>query len=210
MIKWPEQNSVISAILFLNLCFKKKPKPKDQNCICFSVQYSLKKRDRVWEAPIIIDHTALNVNASSSRPFDVAQIGAAHPPSLSSACQMAGGFDSPDIHQCLAVRCSRSSDLTCRLVQQNSFPLLSAVRTSPNDAAKWSSISQEPNKNAANMAQRSDTDVYLPGLRSTKRKKKTCNQKWFAKFRNGVSRMCKAHFETVPLTQLPPELRRHL
>lgn len=84
-------------------------------------------------------------------------------------CQMAGGFDSPDIHQCLAVRCSRSSDLTCRLVQQNSFPLLGTVRT--NDAAKWSSVSLEPNKNAANMARQSNTDVSHPGLGKRKRKK---------------------------------------
>lgn len=75
--------------------------------------------------------------ALSTRPLDVAQIGVAPPPSLSSVCQMAGGSDSPDIHQCLAVRCSRSSDLTCRLHRQNSFPLLGgAARTLPNDAAK--------------------------------------------------------------------------
>lgn len=30
-------------------------------------------------------------------------------PSVSPACQMAGGLQSPDIHQCLAVRCSHSS-----------------------------------------------------------------------------------------------------
>lgn len=40
MIKWPEQNSVIGAILILKLCVTKKryPKPEDQNCICFSFQ----------------------------------------------------------------------------------------------------------------------------------------------------------------------------
>lgn len=47
-------------------------------------------------------------------------------PSLSPACQMAGGLQSPDIHQCLAVRCSHSSALTWRLVQQTSLLLVNA------------------------------------------------------------------------------------
>lgn len=35
---------------------------------------------------------------------------------------MAGGLQSPDIHQCLAVRCSHSGALTSRLVPQTSLP----------------------------------------------------------------------------------------
>lgn len=123
--------------------------------------YNFSYQKKFWTIQMWL---VLNVNATSGGPLDMAQIGVAPPPSLSSVCQMAGGFVSPDIHQCLAVRCSHSSDLTCRLVQQNSFPLLSAARTSPNDAAKWSSVSREPNNNAAKMALRSNTDVQLSGL----------------------------------------------
>lgn len=49
-------------------------------------------------------------------PVHMAQIDGALP-SLSAACQMAGGLQSPDIHHCLTVRCSNSSALTWRLVQ---------------------------------------------------------------------------------------------
>lgn len=48
------------------------------------------------------------------------------------------------------------------------LPLFGA---SPNDAAKWSSVSWEPNKNAANTARQSNTDVKLPGLGRRKREK---------------------------------------
>lgn len=132
---------------------------------------------------------ALNEDAScSSGPVDMARISSAPPLSDPPVCQMAGGFESPDIHQCLAVSCSRSSDLTCRLVQQNSLPLLGA---SPNDAAKWSSVSWEPNKNAANMAWRSNTDVQLPVLGE---EKEDANQ---------FQTICQIHELRVPYGKTP-------
>ncbi|KAI9524042.1 hypothetical protein NQZ68_021004 [Dissostichus eleginoides] len=59
-------------------------------------------------------------------------------PSVSPAYQMAAGLQSPDIHQCLAVRCSRSRVLTRGLVQQTSLSRSSigAARAWSNDAAK--------------------------------------------------------------------------
>lgn len=58
--------------------------------------------------------------------------------SLSPVCQMASGLQPPDIHQCLAVRCSLSSALTLVLVQQTGLSCSFTVtrRAWSNDATK--------------------------------------------------------------------------
>lgn len=82
------------------------------------------------------------------------------PPSVSPACQMAGGLQSPDIHQCLAVTYSHSSALTLGPVQQTSLYCLS-MRAWSNDATKWGAITWEQMEILANMAQLSHAAVQL-------------------------------------------------
>lgn len=61
--------------------------------------------------------TIVICHISGPQPVGMTQIDGSIP-SVSPVCQMAGGLQSPDIHQCLAVRCSHSSALTLGLVQQ--------------------------------------------------------------------------------------------
>lgn len=74
---------------------------------------------------------------SGSNPVDMTQI-VASLLSVCPACQMASGPQSPDIHQCLAVRCSLSSALT----QQTSLfcSSMGATWVWSNDATKWGAI----------------------------------------------------------------------
>lgn len=169
-------------------------------CVCVCLFYFFLKNGMIVHFLSTIIVVSLNVDAGCRRGPD--WFCPSRP--LFPVWQMAGGFHSPDIHQCPVVRCSRSSDLTCRLAQHNIFPLLSAARTSPNDAAKWSSVSREPNKSAANMARRSDTDVKLPGLGRRNVDKTLTNFMWLAKFKNCVSIL---PFWTTRWTQVPPGLR---
>lgn len=96
--------------------------------------------------PLLKFHKSTTVicHISGCKPVDMTQIDDTLP-SVTPACQMAGGLQSPDIHQCLAVRCSHSSVLTLRLVQQTSLPCSSigATRAWSNDATKWGAIACE-------------------------------------------------------------------
>lgn len=67
------------------------------------------------------------------------------PPSVSLACQMAGGLQSPDIHQCLAVKPSHNKAVTLGVVQQASVSCSSkgAARAWFNDATKRGAIAWE-------------------------------------------------------------------
>lgn len=67
------------------------------------------------------------------------------PPSVSLACQMAGGLQSPDIHQCLAVRPSHNKAVTLGGVQQAGVSCSSegAARAWFNDATKRGAIAWE-------------------------------------------------------------------
>lgn len=100
------------------------------------------------------------------------------PPSVSSVCQMAGGLESPDIHQCLAVSCSRSSALTCRLVQQNSRSSVLRLMMPPNETPfPGSQIKTLPIRRGSPIQMWSS-----PVWRGERGKKHATNFKWFAKF----------------------------
>lgn len=65
-----------------------------------------------------------------SEAADAAQIDGLLPPSSCAVQQMAGGLGSPDIHHCLAVRCSRSGAPTSRPAQPRTG-LLPPLRGAP-------------------------------------------------------------------------------
>lgn len=89
--------------------------------------------------PTLHESTPVGPSVGGCEPVDAAPIDGILP-SLSAAQQMAGGLGSPDIHHCLAVRCSRSSALTSRPVPRTSLP--PPLRGPPsNDAAKWGAFS---------------------------------------------------------------------
>lgn len=96
------------------------------------------------------------------------------PPSVSSVCQMAGGLESPDIHQCLAVSCSRSSDLTCRSSRTPALRLMMP----PNEAPfPGSQIKTQPIRHGSPIQMWSS-----PVWGGERGKKDATNFKWFAKF----------------------------
>lgn len=89
--------------------------------------------------PKLHESTPVAPSVGGCKPVDAAPIDGILP-SLSAAQQMAGGLGSPDIHHCLAVRCSRSSALTSRPVPRTSLP--PPLRGPPsNDATKWGAFS---------------------------------------------------------------------
>lgn len=98
-----------------------------------------------------------------------------------------------------SVSCSQLLPQQCSDLQAGpaELPLFGA---SPNDAGKWSSVSWEPNKKAAN------TDVKLPGLGRRKKEGKSMQpiSSDLPNSPNCVSCMEKPHLETVCLSQLPP------
>lgn len=71
--------------------------------------------------PNLHESTPVAPSVGGCEPVDAAPIDGILP-SLSAAQQMAGGLGSPDIHHCLAVRCSRSSALTSRPFPRTSLP----------------------------------------------------------------------------------------
>lgn len=71
--------------------------------------------------PLFYLFFSVTPRVAGCKPVDMAQIDGILP-LLSPAQQMAGGLQSPDIHQCHAVRCSHSGALTSRLVPQPSLP----------------------------------------------------------------------------------------
>lgn len=93
---------------------------------------------KCYQSAAVIYHNSV------SQPVDMQQIKGTLP-SVSPAYQMAAGLQSPDIHQCLAVRCSRSRVLTRGLVQQTSLSRSSigAARAWSNDAAKLGTVAWE-------------------------------------------------------------------
>lgn len=152
----------------------------------------------------------LNVNASSSGPLDVAQIGVAPPPPrpcLLSARWLVG----------LTLLTSISvlqSDASAAVIwpagwSSRTVSLSLALRglrlmMPPNEAPfPWSQIKMLPIWHGS--------PIQMCNSRAwgrERRRKHATKFLWFAKFRKRVSHMYKAQYETSPLTQLPPGLRR--
>lgn len=120
-----------SFVLFANL---KKRKKKQPSHLGFFFAYTSVFIPGSFLFLKLRESTPVALSVGCCEPVDSAPIDGISP-SLCGAQQMAGGLGSPDIHHCLAVRCSRSSTLTSRSVPRTSLPP-PLRRPISNDAVK--------------------------------------------------------------------------
>lgn len=128
------------TLIFCFICICKFEQKKNQpSHLGFSFAYTSVFIPGSFLFLKLLESTPVALSVGCREPVDWAPIDGILP-SLSGAQQMAGGLGSPDIHHCLAVRCSRSSALTSRTVPRTSLPP-PLRRPISNDGVKWGAFS---------------------------------------------------------------------